>query len=62
MNTRYHRPSDDLGQPLDFESTRQHVEVLVDLVIELAEDPDPPRWLPGSQGEKVQRRIREEGR
>jgi hypothetical protein len=60
--TRYHQPSDDLGQTLDFEATRQHVEVLVDLVLEIANDPEPPRWNPGQPGALAQLRTRAEGR
>jgi hypothetical protein len=60
--TRYHKPTDDLGQTLDFEATRQHVEVLVDLVLEIANDPEPPRWSPGQPGALAQLRTRAEGR
>jgi hypothetical protein len=60
--TRYHQPSDDLSQPLDFEATRQHVEVLADLVWEIANDPEPPRWHPGRPEALAQLRTRAEGR
>lgn len=60
--TRYHRPSDDLSQTLDFEATRQHVEVLVDLVWEIANDPEPPRWNPGRPEEIARLRTEAEGR
>jgi Zn-dependent M28 family amino/carboxypeptidase len=60
--TRYHRPSDDLSQPLNYEASRQHVELLVDLVLEIANDPEPPRWHPGSPGALAQLRAQAEGR
>jgi hypothetical protein len=60
--TRYHRPSDDLSQPLDFEATRQHVELLVDLVLEITNDPEPPRWHPGRPEAGAQLRTRAERR
>jgi hypothetical protein len=60
--TRYHRPSDDLSQPLNFEAGRQHVELLVDLVLEIANDLEPPRWHPGRPEAVAQLRTRAEGR
>jgi hypothetical protein len=60
--TRYHRPSDDLSQPLNFEATRQHVELLVDLVAEIADDPEPPRWHAGRPEALAQLRAQAEGR
>jgi hypothetical protein len=60
--TRYHRPSDDLAQPLNFEASRQHAQVLADLVLEIANDPEPPRWHPGSPEALAQLRTRAEGR
>jgi hypothetical protein len=55
---RYHQPSDDLSQPLDFEASREHVELLVDLVFEIANDPEPPRWDPGRPEALAQLRAR----
>jgi hypothetical protein len=60
--TRYHRPSDDLSQPLDFEASRAHVELLVDLVLEIAESPERPRWREGSRYAAAQTRARAERR
>ena len=60
--TRYHQPSDDLSQPLNFEASRQHVEVLADLVWEIANDPEPPRWHPGRPEALAQLRTQAEGR
>jgi hypothetical protein len=59
---RYHQPSDDLSQPLNFEASREHVELLVDLVLEIANDPEPPRWDPGRPEALAQLRARAEGR
>ncbi len=60
--TRYHRPTDDLSQPLNFEAARQHVEVLVDLVWEVANDPVPPAWNPGRPEALAQLQTQAEGR
>jgi hypothetical protein len=60
--TRYHHPSDDLSQTLNFEAAREHVELLVGLVLEIADDPEPPRWHPGEPGALAQLRTRAEGR
>jgi len=62
MSTRYHQPSDDLGQALDFQASRQHAELLLGFVLEVADDPEAPRWLLGSPQEKAQIRTREDGR
>jgi hypothetical protein len=59
---RYHQPSDDLEQPLNFAASRQHVELLADLVWEIANDPEPPRWHPGQPEALAQLRTRAEGR
>jgi hypothetical protein len=61
-HTRYHRPTDDLSQTLNFEATRQHVQVLVDLVWEIANDPEAPRWNPGRPEEAARLRTEAEGR
>ena len=60
--SRYHQPSDDMTQPLDFEASRQHVELLVDLVLEIANDPEPPQWHPGRPEALAQLRTAAEGR
>jgi Zn-dependent M28 family amino/carboxypeptidase len=58
----YHSPRDDLAQTLDFEATRQHVLLLLALVLELAESDQAPRWLPGAPYAAAQLRARAEGR
>jgi len=60
--TRYHRPTDDLSQTLDFEATRQHVQLLVDLVWEIANDAEAPRWNPGRPEDAARLRTEAEGR
>jgi hypothetical protein len=60
--TRYHRPSDDLSQPLDFEASRSHAALLLDLVEELAESDEAPEWRRGSRYAAARARARAEGR
>jgi hypothetical protein len=47
---------------LNFEASRQHVELLVDLVLEIANDPEPPRWHKGRPEAVAQLRTQAEGR
>ncbi len=44
----YHSPDDEPDQPLDFSACEQHVGFLLELVRTVADDPQPPRWNPGS--------------
>jgi len=60
--TRYHRPADDLAQPLDFAASRAHAALLAELVRDLADDPEPPKWREGSPYAAAQARARAEGR
>jgi hypothetical protein len=60
--TRYHRPSDDLSQPLDFEASRRHAGLILELVLELAESPDVPAWKRGVRHAAAQARARAERR
>jgi Zn-dependent M28 family amino/carboxypeptidase len=60
--TRYHRPADDLGQPLDFGASRHHVGLLLELVSELALSAEAPRWRAGSPYAAAQARARAERR
>jgi hypothetical protein len=60
--TRYHRPTDDLQQPLDFEAARSHAALLLDLVEELAESGEAPKWRPGTRYATAQARTRAEKR
>lgn len=45
--TRYHRPSDDLGQPLDFNVGAKGARFQFLLGYFVASDRDRPRWRPG---------------
>jgi len=54
---RYHTPFDDLSQPLNFEATRQHAELLLALVVALADDPVAPRFRPGTPYAGAQLRL-----
>jgi hypothetical protein len=60
--TRYHRPSDDLAQPLDFEATRQHAEVVLAFLLEVAGSEEAPRWRPGTAYALAQLRLQAEKR
>lgn len=46
---RYHRPSDDLNQPVDFRAAAKFNTFFSKLVDEVANAPDRPQWKPGSQ-------------
>lgn len=46
--TRYHRPQDDIGQPMDFEAARDFNTFWYALVQAVADDPERPSWTPGS--------------
>ncbi len=44
---RYHKPSDDLSQPIDWNAAGAYAALMLDLVREVADDPIAPTWLPG---------------
>lgn len=46
--TRYHRPQDDIGQPVDFEAARQFNSFWYALVEAVANADDRPSWSPTS--------------
>ena len=46
--TQYHRPQDDLTQPIDFLGAAQFDHFFYRLVETVADDPEGPRLLPGS--------------
>jgi hypothetical protein len=46
---RYHRPSDDLNQPIDFEAAAKFNTFFSKLVEEVANAPEKPKWRPASQ-------------
>ena len=45
--TRYHTPSDDLDQPLDFDAAARHCGVIAALAHAVAESDREPRWRAG---------------
>jgi hypothetical protein len=45
---RYHRPQDDLTQPMDFEAARKFDSFFYALVEAIANGADRPKVLPGS--------------
>jgi len=48
FETRYHRPTDDLDQPLDLEAARQHCQAVLALVWAVADTARAPEWRPGA--------------
>jgi len=48
LEDRYHRPNDDLTQPLDYRAGVRPLRVVARTVLAAAEAPDRPRWAPGA--------------
>jgi len=48
LTTRYHAPSDDLAQPIDFSAAAQYEEIIRGLMLKIANDPQRPEWKPDS--------------
>lgn len=48
LRERYHAPSDDLAQPVDKEGAARFNRILVDLLAEIANAPERPRWKDAS--------------
>ncbi|HRJ46503.1 MAG TPA: M28 family metallopeptidase [Opitutaceae bacterium] len=46
LRERYHKPNDDLSQPIDWPSTGAYTVFAHDFVRAIADDPVPPAWLP----------------
>ena len=46
--TQYHRPQDDLAQPIDFRAAAKFDDFFYGFVESIADDPERPRILPGS--------------
>ncbi|MEK6649454.1 MAG: M28 family peptidase [Bacteroidota bacterium] len=59
---RYHRPQDDLRQPIAMDAVDQHATVLRDIILEIANTYQPPQWLPGSPYAMARLRSVAEGR
>jgi Zn-dependent M28 family amino/carboxypeptidase len=47
LKTRYHKPSDDLRQTIDWGSVRLFFDFELELVRRVANDPERPRWNTG---------------
>jgi Peptidase family M28/PA domain len=45
--TRYHAPSDDMNQPLNFDAAVQFMQINFLVGYDIAQDPQRPRWKPG---------------
>ncbi|MEE4271149.1 MAG: M28 family peptidase, partial [Thermoanaerobaculales bacterium] len=48
MAETYHSPRDDLDQPLNYDAAARHCGAIFELIVELADDPEAPRWNPRS--------------
>jgi Zn-dependent M28 family amino/carboxypeptidase len=46
-STRYHRPNDDLSQPIDYDAAARFAAVNYAIARELADAPERPRWNKG---------------
>ena len=44
---RYHSPSDDLDQPLEFSASRDHLALITAMVVVVADADLAPEWKPG---------------
>ncbi|HWA24587.1 MAG TPA: M28 family peptidase [Lacunisphaera sp.] len=47
LRERYHKPSDDLNQPIDWPSAGAFAGLVTDILRDVANDPQAPAWLPG---------------
>lgn len=45
---RYHQPGDDLGQPFHWRAVQRFATLQSELLTDLGQQPERPRWLPGS--------------
>ena len=48
LTNRYHAPSDDLAQPIDFSAAAQYEEIARGLMVRIANDDGRPQWKPDS--------------
>src|SRR5208283_4787768 len=44
LTERYHAPSDDLDQPVDLVAAGKFEDIVQDLAVKVADDPQRPRW------------------
>jgi Zn-dependent M28 family amino/carboxypeptidase len=56
IHDRYHRPSDDLNQPIDAEAAVHFDHVLLTLIRRVADSPGRPAWYPESFFSTIPRR------
>jgi hypothetical protein len=48
VKVRYHKPSDDLEQPIDKAAAAQFTSLLAQLALRVADAPQRPSWYPES--------------
>jgi Zn-dependent M28 family amino/carboxypeptidase len=48
VRDRYHKPSDDLNQPVDTEAAARFDQIIMSLLERVADDPARPEWKPDS--------------
>jgi Zn-dependent M28 family amino/carboxypeptidase len=48
IHTRYHKPSDDLNQPIDIEAGALFTRIIADFAQRVANNPSRPTWYPES--------------
>lgn len=47
MRTHYHRPSDEVSLPINWDDAATLTDLTLDLVTRIADEPERPRWNPG---------------
>jgi Zn-dependent M28 family amino/carboxypeptidase len=62
LTTRYHAPSDDLAQPIDFSAAAQYEEIIRGLMLKVANDPQRPEWKSDSFFRRYARAASNENR
>ena len=62
LTTRYHAPSDDLAQPIDFSAAAQYEEIIRGLMLKVANDPQRPEWKSDSFFRRYARATSSENR
>ncbi len=48
LTHRYHAPSDDLNQPVDLAAAGKYEDIIRQMMIKIANDPQRPQWKPDS--------------
>ena len=48
LNTHYHKPSDDLSRPVEWDSALRFARVNVQIGLQIANAPQRPQWNPGN--------------